>query len=245
VRLPRSVDSRMAEPVVIAHLVSEGRQPCRTPDILMTMDFMSSARAAHIGSDNGGSVIRCGQSLSRSATHRANVARGARGNEKRPRGPRACHELVLEGSCRSLIPIAHSAPLSKSGLVSRGPNSAARAGAVSRSASTAAEVIETGHITPSLRCARDVAVAPVVPPGRRVAGGDDASCPRHNRHLKPRRHAPAAPPVASSTSSRLTGCSGNGWLRASRAGSLHVDRGHRFLLATTKSATRTAGSSVL
>jgi hypothetical protein len=51
----------MAEPIVVAHLVSEhGARACSAADAPMTVDFTARAWAAHVRCDGTGSVIRCG-----------------------------------------------------------------------------------------------------------------------------------------------------------------------------------------
>jgi hypothetical protein len=57
---PRLVYSAMAEPVVIAHLISErGGRVCSAPDTPMTVEFTPEAWAAHARRDRSRSVIRC------------------------------------------------------------------------------------------------------------------------------------------------------------------------------------------
>jgi hypothetical protein len=52
----------MAEPIVIAHLMSkQGTRVCNARDAATTVDFSPEAWAAHIRSDSSRSVIRCGR----------------------------------------------------------------------------------------------------------------------------------------------------------------------------------------
>lgn len=57
---PGSVNSAMADPIVIAHLVTEqGERVCKASDVGMSVDFTAATWAAHVRSDHGSSVVRC------------------------------------------------------------------------------------------------------------------------------------------------------------------------------------------